>query len=77
MIERLDAEQARLQGELVGCTDQDLANAFAGKKVLRGVIHYLGTTYLTGSSEAPILKTVQRAWSRGDVDPSWIRFRPG
>lgn len=77
MIEILDAEQNRLQADLVGCTDVELADAFKGKKALPGIIHYLGTTYLTGSGDAPVLKTVQRAWSRGDVGPFLGLFQAG
>lgn len=68
MIEILDAEQRRLAQETVALTDRDLVAEFIGKKASPGVVHYIGTTYLSGPEEAPVLKTVQRAWRRGRVN---------
>jgi hypothetical protein len=72
MIDLLDREQARLEAETVALTDTDLTGEFAGKKAMPGIVHYLGTTYMTGSEDAPVLKVVQRAWTRGRVDTGLI-----
>ena len=77
MLERLDSEQDRLQSSLVGCTDRDLAEEFVGMKAMPGVIHYLGTTCLMGTAEQPTLKTIQRAWSRGEVGELLDAFQNG
>ena len=77
MIDLLDREQARLEAETVALTDADLAHEFVGKKAMPGVVHYLGTTYMTGSADAPVLKVVQRAWSRGHVNELRDVFQAG
>ena len=77
MMNRLEAEQQRLARETVAVTDQDLAAAFVGTKALPGVVHYIGTTYLGGSEQAPVLKTVQRAWSRRRVNQLLQAFQTG
>lgn len=71
LIEMLDAEQDRLSAT-TAASDSELAAAFDDKKAARGIVHYLGTTYLTGSEEAPVAKAVQRAWTRGVVDPALL-----
>lgn len=77
MLAILESEQERLSSQTVACTDDELTDAFVAKKALPGVIHYLGTTYLTGSEDAPVLKTVQRGWSRGDVGELLQVFQAG
>ena len=72
MVAMLDLEQQRLAKETVGQTDREIAAAFVGKRARRGIVHYLGTMYLTGSEDAPVDKIVQRAWSRGDVDDQLV-----
>lgn len=76
-IELLNAEQTRLQSTLVGLTDSDLGDEFHGKKAMPGVVHYVATTFLTGSSDAPVLKSAQRAWSRGRVNQLLHAFQIG
>lgn len=68
MMHVLDAEQRRLTAETVGLTDHDLANEFIGMKAMPGVVHYVGTTYMTGSPDDPRQHIVQHAWSRGRVN---------
>jgi hypothetical protein len=64
----LEEEKRRLEIATLTFSDQDLADAFEGAKAMPGVIHYMGTTYLTGSPDAPAQRAVQHAWSRGCVN---------
>jgi hypothetical protein len=77
MMKLLDTEEQRLAEEIVALSDRELAAEFVGKKALPGVVHYIGTTYLGGSEQAPVLKTVQRAWSRGRVNQLLQAFQTG
>jgi hypothetical protein len=77
MVAMLDAEQQRLE-QTVAQTDREIAAALDGKKAARGIVHYLGTMYLTGSEDAPVDKVVQRAWTRGAVDDRLVEaFQTG
>ncbi|HET9625116.1 MAG TPA: hypothetical protein VFP84_27300 [Kofleriaceae bacterium] len=73
----LEDEQRRLEQENVGLTDRDLASEFIGKKALPGVVHYIGTTYLSGPEDAPTIQTVQQAWGRGRVNQLLQAFQAG
>ena len=73
----LEKEEQRLPNEIVALTDRELTAEFVGKKALPGVVHYIGTTYLGGSEHAPVLKTVQHAWSRGRVNQLLQAFQTG
>jgi hypothetical protein len=68
LVDLIEQEEARLVRESLGQTDKHLASVFSGKKALPGVVHYLGTTYMTGiPPDTLILKTAQRAFARGSV----------
>jgi hypothetical protein len=77
MMQVLEAEESRISDNIVGVTDDQLANEFRGKKAMPGIVHYIGTTYLTGSPDAPSLNTVQYAFSRGLVNELLHMFQDG
>ncbi|MBP6627865.1 MAG: hypothetical protein KA297_00450 [Kofleriaceae bacterium] len=77
MREVLEQEKTRLADETLAFSDDDLAGVFEGAKAMPGVVHYLGTTYLTGSPDAPEQRTVQHAWSRGVVNELLELFQDG
>lgn len=77
MFELLEKEQRRLATESLALADAELGAEFVGKKAMPGVVHYVGTTYMTGSEAVPIKKTVQRAWPRGRVDDIVKAFQAG
>jgi hypothetical protein len=77
MLEKLNDEIARLEANIVGQTDRDLVEAFHGMKAMPGIVHYLATTYLTGSPSEPVQKTVQNAWRRGRVGELLYLFQNG
>lgn len=77
MRRHLEAEKERLSAATLSFSDRDLAEVFDGAKAMPGAVHYLGTTYVTGSEWAPVQKTVQHAWSRGKVNEILHLFQAG
>jgi hypothetical protein len=77
MVAMLESEQRRLDAETIGVDAGFFDVEFAGKKAMPGVVHYLATTYMTGSSDTPVDKAVQRAWSSGRVNQLRDIFQKG
>lgn len=74
----VEEEKDRIAAATLVPVDQDLAIAFEGRKAMRGVITYLGFSYVGGTETAPTQFAVQHAWSRGRVDPALLHaFQSG
>jgi hypothetical protein len=77
MLTVLEGENERLYTESMTLSDVELTNAFANMKAMPGVVHYLGTRYLTGSPDAPVPMAVQASWSRGKTNEFADLFQAG